>query len=279
MAPPADPFSFDRVAARYDADNGYPPSIAATIARGLIAAGPIPPGARVLELAAGSGRITLPLLASGVDVTAVDIAPRMLERLRQGADALRAQHDPSAARLGRLTIREGDITALSDARPSWDIVLAVHVFHLVSAWRQALDEALRVLVPDGALLLGQDQSAGGDPMGEMQERWREIVAELGVPITATAYPGARMAEAIAYLETRGLRVAEHTLATWQTVRTPRMLLAGITERVWSRTWAIPDDIFAESVRRLDAWATRHYGPRLDVPLSLAMSFTVARISR
>jgi SAM-dependent methyltransferase len=42
----------------------------------------LPRGApRVLELAAGSGRVTLPLLAAGLQVTAVDNAERMLEML------------------------------------------------------------------------------------------------------------------------------------------------------------------------------------------------------
>lgn len=39
-------------------------------------------GPAVLDLAAGSGRITLPLLRAGKDVTALDLSPDMLARLR-----------------------------------------------------------------------------------------------------------------------------------------------------------------------------------------------------
>lgn len=46
------------------------------------------PGA-VLELAAGSGRLTLPLLATGHDVTALELSPHMLSRLEEAAAGTR----------------------------------------------------------------------------------------------------------------------------------------------------------------------------------------------
>lgn len=42
---------------------------------------PAPP-ARVLDLGAGTGFLSLPLAALGYDVTALDVAPAMLERLQ-----------------------------------------------------------------------------------------------------------------------------------------------------------------------------------------------------
>jgi SAM-dependent methyltransferase len=41
-----------------------------------------PPGARLLELGCGAGRVTHPLLARGFDVTAVDESPAMLAEVR-----------------------------------------------------------------------------------------------------------------------------------------------------------------------------------------------------
>ncbi len=45
-------------------------------------AGSVPPGAAILELGCGVGRMTHPLLAHGFTVTAVDESPEMLERVR-----------------------------------------------------------------------------------------------------------------------------------------------------------------------------------------------------
>jgi SAM-dependent methyltransferase len=62
-------------------------------------------GRRVLELACGSGCFTLPLIASGAEVTAIDLAPSMLaragERLAaQGHSARLIQADMRAFHLG-----------------------------------------------------------------------------------------------------------------------------------------------------------------------------------
>ena len=56
----------------------------------------------VLELAVGSGRLAVPLAASGVHVTGVDLDEAMLARARAAADAA----GPEAA--GRLTLVTGD---------------------------------------------------------------------------------------------------------------------------------------------------------------------------
>lgn len=59
-------------------------------------------GAPVLELAVGSGRIAVPLVAAGYDVTGVDLDPAMLARARAAADGA----GRSAAR--RLHLVQGD---------------------------------------------------------------------------------------------------------------------------------------------------------------------------
>jgi len=56
-----------------------------------IIAAAVPPGATLLELGAGAGRMTRPLLARGFHVTAVDESPQMLEMIQgSGAPTVRA---------------------------------------------------------------------------------------------------------------------------------------------------------------------------------------------
>jgi hypothetical protein len=71
-------------------------------------------------------------------------------------------------------------------------------------------------------------------------------------------------------------VEEHVLATWEEWKVPSEALRDIVEREWSRTWRVPDDIFAESARRLTAWAQAEYGSRLDIPQRSEQAFKVAR---
>ena len=77
------PVSFDRIAAQYDATHGYPPEVSGQIARGLMRLGAFGSGDDILEIGIGTGRIALPLLDRGVNVTGVDISAPMVERMRE----------------------------------------------------------------------------------------------------------------------------------------------------------------------------------------------------
>src|SRR5215469_8515120 len=74
--------SFDRVASQYDDTRGYPQIASDAIAEGMMRFGPLARGATALEIGAGTGRIALPLLERGVNITGADISERMTERLR-----------------------------------------------------------------------------------------------------------------------------------------------------------------------------------------------------
>lgn len=101
-------------------------------------------GEDVLELACGSGRITLPLLALGADVTAVDLSEDLLERLRARAG------DNS-----RLTVVHGDILEWDTDRRFDKVVLGTTSISLFDAeQRQMLLRRIRRwLTPRGSFLI------------------------------------------------------------------------------------------------------------------------------
>lgn len=107
----------------------------------------------VLELAAGNGRLTLPLLQMGRDVTALDLSEGMLEILRQRVAPLRPEMR------ARLHIHRGDMTAI-DLPPELPQRFGVVVLLLASI--SILDRPGRVatlrsardhLAPGGAVLI------------------------------------------------------------------------------------------------------------------------------
>lgn len=63
-------------------------------------------GGPILELAAGSGRLAVPIAAAGDRVTGVDLDPEMLQRARRRADGAGAEI------AGRLTLVEADLVGL-----------------------------------------------------------------------------------------------------------------------------------------------------------------------
>lgn len=264
--------SFDPVADRYDDTRGYPASVAGSIAMGLMRVGPVATGNSLLEIGIGTGRIALPLLREGVNVTGVDISPLMVERLR--ANLARQQAAEPERPWGSLTLEMADMTALPFADDCFDAAVAVHVFHLVPEWRAALDEVLRVIRPEGALLVGQDVHGGSSPNAVLQDQWRDIVTRLGYPPVTVGASG--FSAIVDELKRRGLAVSIETLTTWDVRQSPHAALEYIAGRTWSRTWAVPDGIFEESIRQLSAWAEHQYKGKMETEQSSPHSFKVAR---
>ena len=144
--------SFDQAAGYYDATRSMSPAaeaqLTAVLAGALIGHGP------VLEIGVGTGRIALPLAATGFDVVGVDLADPMLRRLR--------------ARGSGVPVARADCTWLPFPDDSFGSVIASHVFHLVPEWRDATLEVLRVLRPDGVFLWARGgHGAPGEAVAEV----------------------------------------------------------------------------------------------------------------
>jgi ubiquinone/menaquinone biosynthesis C-methylase UbiE len=264
--------SFDPAADRYDDTRGYTAEVEERIATGLMRVGPVAAGDRLLEIGIGTGRIALPLLRAGVHVTGVDISTLMVERLR--AKLAQEQAEEPERPWGALTLEMADMTALPFADGSFDAAIGVHVLHLVPEWRKALDETLRVIRGGGALLIGQDVHGGSSPNAILQDQWRDIVTRLGYPPVTVGARGFQ--QIVAELAQRGLPITIETLATWEVQQTPRSALEYIARRTWSRTWDVPENIFAESIRQLTTWAERRYKSKIETPQASPHSFKVAR---
>lgn len=276
MAGASGSLSFDQVAHRYDDTRGYPPGVAQSIADAMLRYGPIAPGAHALEIGIGTGRIAMPLLARGVNLSGVDLSERMLGRLREKYAAAQAQPAETQPALGRLDARPGDITALPFAPATFDAVIAVHVLHLVAEWRQAFDEALRVLRPGAPLLLGQDVAHGSVVSHPLQDEWVDIMRELGAEPRRVG--AASFAEILAEARGRGLVVEERLVADWTVATSPAEGFADVANRSWSLTWLAPADLFAESVRRLEVWARQRFGDQWETPIETDYSFKLARVT-
>jgi SAM-dependent methyltransferase len=77
---------------------------------------------RVLELACGTGRVTIPMARAGAKVTAFDLSPRMLEAADQ-----RLQSEPDEVRK-RVTLFEGDMRGFEAGRKFPLIVIPFRAF-------------------------------------------------------------------------------------------------------------------------------------------------------
>ncbi len=108
------------------------------------------PGSRVLDVACGTGNVTIPLARRGAAVTGVDIAPNLLVQARERA----------AAEGLAIAFDEGDAEQLPYADATFDVVTTM--FGAMFAPRPALvaSEMARVLRPGGLLAMGNWTPAG-----------------------------------------------------------------------------------------------------------------------
>ena len=136
---------FDQVADVYDEVLPFFSDFARTAVELL---GP-EPGSSALDVAAGRGAMTSELLARGVQVTAIDGSPRMVELLTRD----HPQANAYVRDAGRLELpSEG-----------FDLVVCAFAIHIITDPYAALDEMIRVLKPGRQIALIVPGRADGEP--------------------------------------------------------------------------------------------------------------------
>ncbi|HWQ15951.1 MAG TPA: class I SAM-dependent methyltransferase [Roseiflexaceae bacterium] len=242
--------SFDRAASYYDATRGFPEGVPEQIRDAIVRAVGAGPETHFLEVGVGTGRIALPFIRAGYHYMGVDLSLAMMAEVRR-----KLTDAPTAPALVR-----GDVMHLPLADASFDVVIGVHVLHLLDDWRQGLREARRVLRPVGHMIFSQSgwNSRAGeppDPSRLVGERWNAILKELGVDRSARPR-GQWMDDQEVLAELRAMG-ATAELVTLLEYRRPgssaREAVDHFRNRIYSSDWHTPEEVHAEAARRLERW--------------------------
>jgi SAM-dependent methyltransferase len=288
--------NFDRAASFYDATRSLPADAMRRLTDLL--AGELAIRPPCLEIGVGTGRFALALRERGVAIAGADISGAMLRRLVANAGGT-----------APLPLFQSDATRLPAGAGTFGSVLAVHVLHLIPEWRLAVDEAVRVLRPGGALVASfpTDNRPGPGPgeggvvgagtggtgtggtgtggTGTVDDPGRlGLPSESAAPWSAALRDaarrhgmvrrptGARDPHAVAgYLGSRAT-ARELEPVTYRTVTTLRQAIDNIERQLFSWTWPYPAGQAAAVAGEVRAWAERE-----DLPLSTAHeSLTASR---
>jgi ubiquinone/menaquinone biosynthesis C-methylase UbiE len=204
----------------------------------------IGPDARVLEVGSGTGRISIPLLERGVDLIGCDLSSQMLRRFQEKFPSTR--------------IAQADATLLPFPSAHFDVVMTVHVMHLIPPWREALREFRRVLKPRGAYLyVSTWAEVGVSTSGKIRDFWRGWLRTRGVD---AGHSGAREREELLQeLHSLGAELSEVEAVRFSDGFNLGKELDRFESRVYSETWDLPDAIFEASIKALRAWAIQEFG--------------------
>jgi SAM-dependent methyltransferase len=229
--------SFDRAATYYDRTRSLRPethrAVIELLSRELAGR------EACLEIGVGTGRLALDLLEAGTRMAGADLSLLMLQKLVDNAGGL-----------SPFPLVQADATALPFPDAAFGAGLACHVFHLIPAWAAAVRELVRVVAPDGVLLV--DLGGPGEALnGSIRDHF---CTAAGVRRPRPGLDDEAKLDRL--LEELGLTVrALEPLVERRTV-TIEQMISRLESGLFSVTWSMTDED-----RRSAADATRHWAER------------------
>ena len=245
--------SFDSMVALYDETRTFDQACFDAALDFLVGRFPPQHLRNVLEPGIGTGRIAIPLAEMGYQVTGVDISGEMLAILRQR----RPPEEVSA--------QQGDVTRLPFRDATFDMAIAVHLFYFISRLECAVGEILRVVRPDGPIVLMHTGTGLEVPL--LNERYKALCAEQGYPITPVGVQSTK--EVVDHLVGLGYHTGWIRDRWRWTSRIPLgVALDHLRSRAYSFTTSAPDDVHVVVLERLEAEVRHRFGGlavELEVP--------------
>lgn len=237
---------FDRAVEYYDQTRAMPEERHRAMIGALVREAGINENSRVLEVGIGTGRIALSVAEYVRRLFGVDLSVEMMNVLRRKRAGTEVAIDLARA----------DALHLPFASGLFDVVYAVHVYHLVANWDSALLDAQRVLKPGGRLVVNFHKRDPNSPNMRLRARMRELAREYGVD---TRRPGAQSEDEIRQ-EILKWDAAPRIVPVmeWHEAEVPAQILEELDRQIFSETWMIPRVVMDRVMPRLREWAMETY---------------------
>lgn len=263
--------AFDQALEYYDRTRSLPPDAMEAALRLLEheLAGHQP----CLEIGVGTGRMALPLAERGIRMVGVDLSIMMLGELRRKAGG-----SPP------FPVAGGDAVHLPFADASFGAGLAVHVLHLIPAWRDALVELARVVRRPGVVLVdtggldacglntGGPDTSGPDPCEPKAGWWpaleERFCAEAGIPFDGVGLH--RGDDVDGHMASLGANVRKREPIEVKRATTIGERIDWLEAGVFSFTWQADEPTRRAAAERCRVWAEGRWGP-LDEPVTISGS--------
>jgi SAM-dependent methyltransferase len=238
--------SFDRAADYYDATRVV--SDDSTERQTELLAAEIGTRGRTLEIGVGTGQVSLPLHAAGIDVVGLDLSEPMLRRLLAKAGGV-----------APFPLVRADATRLPFSDDAFGAVVMRWVLHLIPPWRETVAEVVRVLTPGGIVLVNHGGFSGVGV--EIRERMAELV---GRALPAAGLDWAAWPELAEEMQRHGAPHRELPSIVEHGDEALGESVEDIEEGRFSWVWGLDERERRTAAARLRSWLEERYGP-LDTP--------------
>ncbi len=237
---------FDRAVDYYDKTRALPQDRHEALIRALISETGVKPADTVLEIGIGTGRIALSVAEHVHRLYGVDLSQEMLSALRRKITSAHALIDLAPA----------DAVYLPFPTATFDLVYAVHVYHLVNQWRAGIAEAWRVIKPGGHFVVSFHKRDENSPNSRLRKQMHVFAKELGLD---TRRPGSQTEEeTLEEISKWDPQPKVVQASAWQEPEIPAKILEELDRQIYSETWAIPRDKMDLIIPRLREWAEHTY---------------------
>ena len=213
-----------------------------------------------LDIGVGTGRTALPLSAAGIPVVGLDLSLPMMRKVR----------DKSGGR-SPFPLVGGDAVDLPFRDSCFGSTTIIHVLHSVERWERLVEESIRVVRPDGAIVVDTGDGAV-EVLDEIEAKFIDELPERPPPRRWT-----REALDAAYRRA-GYRVILLPEVRLEFSRAPGDHIEQLERGQSSWQWSMDPSSFEPAARRVRRWAEEAFGP-LDKPRRFSTVVRMQRYSR
>lgn len=267
---------YEDQATDFDERAGIPPKAAEAVARELAPLVGLNGGETLLEIGAGTGVLSIPIMRGPIRYIGFDRSPAMIavfsEKLRHAG--LDRADQASGRPAPELLVADGEGTWPA-ADGSADLIFSARAVHHIDAAHVAA-EVRRVLRPEGGwLVLGRIFRPKDSVKSVLRRRMRRLLEERGF----IGHSHDRHADEVFSIleEHGGRRLPVHVAAEWSVPRTPNFAINAWEGKDGFWGLDLPADVKADVLASLRAWASEQFGD-LDAPLEQKEFFELASIN-